>query len=337
MSTVQPTTTFVHYHNSGGLCHRIYRFLNLVQFALRHNVDVCSVSFAPNLPFFEPLKGHVCLGYSPKTNTVTSPALQNFYHLAIQSVRDTLQPTSGEPSLTVYLEGSDSPVSNPSDPLAVTLFSELYLKGVFSNDFGRITVVTESQIAEENDLASSRMIDRIPPSAYVILNIDDLTFTSPEYRTASFDVGRRWFQPHAESAARQIDFLSNHGTDCDVLVGVHIRQKDFRTWAGGKWFFPVAEYYEAMKATRDLLGFPKVRFLIASDEPISTEDFPGLDVVKAPGHPIDDLYLLSQCNYLVGTNSGFVRWAAIYGNKPLFCLDQACTSPTSLADFLLID
>jgi hypothetical protein len=78
----------------------------------------------------------------------------------------------------------------------------------------------------------------------------------------------------------------------------------------------------------------KVGFAICSDAKQRGEDFSGLEFVFGPGNDevaeygnrrrnpvkrviVEDNYMLSQCDYILGTVSTFCSWAAYWGNKPL--------------------
>ena len=61
----------------------------------------------------------------------------------------------------------------------------------------------------------------------------------------------------------------------------------------------------------------KVSFLVASNEPRSASEFPGLSVGFSTGVPIEDMYALAECDYIMGPVSSFTQWASFYGNKPL--------------------
>ncbi len=62
-------------------------------------------------------------------------------------------------------------------------------------------------------------------------------------------------------------------------------------------------------------------FLIASDENVCHKDFSGMTIRQAPGHELEDLYCLAECDYIVGPPSTYSAWAAFYGKKPLYQID----------------
>lgn len=144
---------------------------------------------------------------------------------------------------------------------------------------------------------------------------------------------RSFFTPcrrYLEHAKEAVD-RARRGTD--HLVGVHIRQTDYRKFAGGKYHFSHETYRRVMEeVARQLPG--RTGFLICSDEPIPTECFSDLHVTASTGHPIEDNAALAACDYLVGPPSTFSHWASYYGNVPLFFIEHMNATP-QLSDFLI--
>ena len=120
----------------------------------------------------------------------------------------------------------------------------------------------------------------------------------------------------------------------DLILGVHIRHGDYRRHASGALFYSPAEYRRWMEEFAACFPGQKVGFAVCSDAKQETDDFLGLDVVFGPGNDdadgygnkrhdpvksviVEDNYMLSQCDYILGTVSTFCSWAAFWGNKPL--------------------
>lgn len=102
------------------------------------------------------------------------------------------------------------------------------------------------------------------------------------------------------------------------IVGVHIRQGDYRVWQNGKYFIEE-------KRTRTILDeYVKVNeisasetvFIIASDGEINVSIFSGLNIKQARGNAFEDLFLLSKTNAIIGSDSTYGDFAAYYGNIP---------------------
>lgn len=107
----------------------------------------------------------------------------------------------------------------------------------------------------------------------------------------------------------------------DILIGVHIRRGDYKTFNNGSWYYEISDYHNKMKELVGLQEFSgkRVGFVICSDEenlmlPVS-HDF---EIFYEKRHFIEDLYLLAKCDYIIGPPSTFSRWASYYGNVPLY-------------------
>ncbi len=142
-----------------------------------------------------------------------------------------------------------------------------------------------------------------------------------------------FFKPRAEHQVRIDACVRAIRARCDVLVGVHIRRTDYAAWQGGAYYFGIDRYCQWMNQIRGQLP-GRVSFLVSSDEPIDETSLPGLDIQKAPGHPLQDLYSLAQCDYIIGPTSTYSAWASFYGSKPLWHIFDADAS-LQLNDFTI--
>ena len=131
---------------------------------------------------------------------------------------------------------------------------------------------------------------------------------------------RDYFRPVAglEAASRQV--VGRLRQVAEVIIGVHLRRSDYRTWKQGQYFFPPERYAAWMRELAAQFPGRKTAFFACSDEPRQASEFPGLAVVIGTGPPIVDLYALAGCDYILGPPSTFSQWASFYGNKPLYQL-----------------
>jgi len=185
--------------------------------------------------------------------------------------------------------------------------------------FGK-TVVTLRQSKEQfiTSLESPEVQEKIRPAKIVL--VYDWRFRAPNLVQKHADKIRAYFRPveKYENASRAA--VEPLRRNAGIVIGVHIRQGDYRGWKGGKFFYPVERYAAWMN---DLVAqFPgrKVSFFVCSDEPRNAEEFPGLTVGFGAKSPVTDLFALARCDYIVGTKSTFSQWASFYGEKPLLHL-----------------
>ena len=75
-----------------------------------------------------------------------------------------------------------------------------------------------------------------------------------------------------------------------------------------------------------------VGFFIASDEEQDLSTFEKHNFFFRSGHPLENLYSLSKCDYLLSVPSSFAGWAHFIGETPLLELDKKICKP-SINDF----
>jgi hypothetical protein len=122
----------------------------------------------------------------------------------------------------------------------------------------------------------------------------------------------------------------------DHIVGVHIRQGDYREWKNGVHYFETEQYAHWMRELSSLLPGKKITFLLCASDPIDRKYFQGLTALDGPGIVISDLHALSLCDVIMGPPSTFSTWASYYGRVPL-CMLQHAGQQIALHDFVLHD
>ncbi|HEY5298760.1 MAG TPA: alpha-1,2-fucosyltransferase [Verrucomicrobiae bacterium] len=134
---------------------------------------------------------------------------------------------------------------------------------------------------------------------------------------------RDYFQPLDEfekAAGATIETLRGNS---DLVIGIHIRQGDYRRWKGGRYFFPVARYVAWMREIAAQFPSRQAAFFVCSDEPRSADEFSGLKIALGDALPIVDLLALSKCDFIIGPPSTFSQWASFYGATPMLHLRAA--------------
>ncbi|MGB7326122.1 MAG: alpha-1,2-fucosyltransferase [Rubripirellula sp.] len=106
------------------------------------------------------------------------------------------------------------------------------------------------------------------------------------------------------------------------LVGVHIRQGDYRQWLDGRFYFSPSQYANAMRQVQQDRSHKAVKFLICSDETLAPDIFEDLDVYFSGGTPAEDLFCLSRCDLIISTFSSFAYFASFYGDRPILDLSS---------------
>ena len=132
---------------------------------------------------------------------------------------------------------------------------------------------------------------------------------------------RRYFSLRPELSGKVDALVGAAKKDADVLVGVHIRQGDYRTFCDGIMFYETDVYVALMQSIANQCVGRKVAFLVCSDEQQRPELFDGLNATVSSSEPVVDMYALAQCDFIVGPNSSFSHWASFWGDVPLHVLD----------------
>jgi len=152
------------------------------------------------------------------------------------------------------------------------------------------------------------------------LELSQIRFEHPERL-------REYFAPIKRHRGAVETVIAGARRECDVLIGVHIRQGDYAGFQGGRFHFPTDLYVKNMRLAAPLFPGKKVGFIVCSNVAQSIMD-PLLPVVyPGPGQPVEDLYALAACDYIIGPPSTFSRWASFYGKTPLWEMRDADSSP----------
>jgi hypothetical protein len=109
----------------------------------------------------------------------------------------------------------------------------------------------------------------------------------------------------------------------EIIIGVHIRLGDYKTFNDGKYYFSLEQYYEIMFRIKSFFQTKTVSFFIASNEPINISTFKGLQCFTIPqSSGTKDSYGLSCSDFIVGPPSTFSAWASYFGNIPIYFIED---------------
>ncbi|MEA5504448.1 alpha-1,2-fucosyltransferase [Halotia wernerae UHCC 0503] len=128
------------------------------------------------------------------------------------------------------------------------------------------------------------------------------------------------------------NFINSIRDKHELVVGVHIRQGDYKEYQNGKWFYETSQYVKIIKDVKSLFGNQRVAFLICSDTRQEESAFSECNVFLSDKSAIEDCYLLSKCDYILGVPSSFSRWASFYGSVPL-CVVRDANQEVNLNQF----
>lgn len=130
---------------------------------------------------------------------------------------------------------------------------------------------------------------------------------------------RGYFRPKDRIILPVEEFIAGLRKKYDTVVGVHIRQGDYKKeFYGGKLYFNEEEVNNILNAYLEYFKKDKSKtcFIICSDGPVDDNRFKGLNVEKSAFGAVEDLYLLSMADLIIGSDSTFGVFAAYFGNIP---------------------
>lgn len=129
----------------------------------------------------------------------------------------------------------------------------------------------------------------------------------------------------------------------DVLrLGVHIRRGDYAVWQNGIYCYSDEQYADFIRSFAAMFPERDVHvYLSTNDGSVTAQRYSELSGVKhvhlLGGSPAGDLFMLSDCDYIIGPPSTFSLVAAMYRDLPLCRMDMAKAENLSMSDFRLFD
>lgn len=144
-----------------------------------------------------------------------------------------------------------------------------------------------------------------------------------EYFIKNSQTLKTLFTPDISITKYVENVIYNKKVNFDVIVGIHIRLGDYKTYMNGKYYYSLKEYNIIMKKMQDLLPNKKVAFFISSNEFIDFSVFDTCSCFSLPkSSAIKDLYGLGLTDYILGPPSTFSGWASFYGKVPLYFIEN---------------
>ena len=165
------------------------------------------------------------------------------------------------------------------------------------------------------------------PLATTLLGTSRMAFMSGFYFCAPRSLEKqkatvkRYFTPR-ENIKKRVDKLVARAREYgEPVIGIHMRQGDYKDFCNGIMFYSTEEYVNVMHCLAEQTSGRRAVFLVVSDEPHHESEFPGLSVILAQGNAAEDMYALAGCDFILGPNSSFSQWSSFYGEVPLHVLD----------------
>lgn len=134
-----------------------------------------------------------------------------------------------------------------------------------------------------------------------------------------------YFRPRKDIEEVVESTISDLKNKYSKVVGVHIRQGDYKNWRGGGYFIEQSRVKEVINEYINIFNINKEKtcFLLTSDSPIDQSLFSDINIYVSKNNAVTDLFLLSSTDIIVGSNSTFGSFASYYGNIPLIVIQNS--------------
>lgn len=294
----RPPHQLIYTHGGGRLGNQVLRFAHWMAWALEHpgEVEILNLSFWPQAEYFAEWREHPACVFPARANGLDPVArLRRAFPEWITRRLDW------RVQRAVHARGRNRP--------------------------GWQAVTLDDVAAESIDLAGPDFLARVKRQRVT---------TCAGWKIAGWDLlakhqaavrGHfRVAEPHAASARVFIAALRERH---DLVIGVLVRQSDYREWDDGRFYFSTELYAGWIRQLVDLHPGRRVAVVIASEEEQDVRLFKDLPVHLATGNPgtgghwFDKWVELSLCDLVLTPPSTFSATAAFVGQVPLWPLVKA--------------
>jgi hypothetical protein len=179
----------------------------------------------------------------------------------------------------------------------------------------------------DKNYRKSKIIENFDPS----FDLKDLP-TNSSYELKGFHFSAKdLVAKHREKICKILDFQSFLKKSIDqlfkearskysLILGVHIRENDFKDFYDGKYFVSAEYYLRLVDQFKKLQSEESVGVIICSDDPQTLKKIEDQhpDYILTKGSIAKDIYALSKCDYILGPQATTMSaWAAYHGKVKL--------------------
>lgn len=132
---------------------------------------------------------------------------------------------------------------------------------------------------------------------------------------------RNFFEPKEEYKKEASKLINRLHLADKTVVAVHIRHGDYLEWQNGRFYFPIEAYLAWIENVRNVFEDDSVslHFILFSNTKIISKVENMDDITISNLSAVEDQFLMSQCDYIMGPPSTFSWWASFMGKKP-YCV-----------------
>ena len=146
----------------------------------------------------------------------------------------------------------------------------------------------------------------------------------------------------AESILHLTSYILHQPSPSPLRLGIHIRRGDYATWNYGKYCYDDETYARHINRFAELHPDKEIHVYLSTNDATVTEGkyqelCPQVHIHHLQGNAPEDLFMLSECDYLIGPPSTFSLVAAMYRDIPLYRMDTADAGLMTAEGFKLFD
>ena len=132
------------------------------------------------------------------------------------------------------------------------------------------------------------------------------------------------------------------GDDNVVRLGVHIRRGDYAQWKDGIYCYDDETYARYINRFAALHDGEDIHVFLSTNDPDVVEEkyqemCPNVHIHYLRGNSPQDLFMLSECDYVIGPPSTFSLVAIMYRDIPLYRMDTSDETVSLKDNFHLFD
>ncbi|HMS69797.1 MAG TPA: alpha-1,2-fucosyltransferase [Saprospiraceae bacterium] len=171
-----------------------------------------------------------------------------------------------------------------------------------------------------------------------ILYASDFGFRSIETTKKDRALYQKMFTPKHIDVEKFTPFLNRK--EDQIILGLHVRRGDYKTWYDGKYFYD-DEVYGSVVVKFGSLVQKKLKIIVfTNDDELDTKRYLSLSEEKqvffSKFNAVEDHYMMSKCDFLIGPPSTFTAWASYMGEVPLMYIESPDRNFT-IEDFKICD
>lgn len=154
-----------------------------------------------------------------------------------------------------------------------------------------------------------------------------------------FTLDKQYTQP---VKAKMSEAETAQGDRPHMRLGVHIRRGDYAEWRDGQFYFDDETYARHINRFAELFPEKTIHvYLSTNDSTVTEEHFqqrcPNVCIHHLKGNAPEDLFMLSECDYVIGPPSTFSLVAQMYRDIPFYRMDTADEQQMTIEGFRLFE